>query len=311
MGADSVRQTDFTMTNEPAPAGTDTPLRLTVLFADIADSTRLYRQLGNDRALARVEGCMSQLETITHEHEGKVIKTVGDEIMCRFATPELAVQAAMRMQLDRADTGLQLCIGLQHGELIERYGDVFGDTVNVASRLTSIAKPGQILTTIKTIAELPTTMKEATRQHERVVLKGIAEEVDVVEILWQQDDAVLTMMGDTPLSTGEHTSILTLNGPDGEVVVGGELDVATFGRDPDCTIRISHPKASRHHARIEQRRNNFVLIDRSTNGTWICFDQQAPFRLRLEEAVLRGSGVISFGESPDSATAQPMRFEVA
>jgi adenylate cyclase len=302
------------MDNKSSPDGRDQSLRLTVLFADIADSTRLYQRLGNDRALQIVEHCMSRLESIASGQDGEVIKTVGDEIMCKFPTPEAAVQAAIEMQLDcpgqGGDNALQLRIGLQHGELIERYGDVFGDTVNVAARLTSIAKPRQILTTAETASELPADLQEATRQHEGVVLKGMAEEVGIAEILWQQDES-LTMMGDTELARDSHSAILTLRGPEGDLVIGRDYDVVSLGRDADCTVRITHPKASRHHARIEQRRNNFVLIDRSTNGTWVCFDLQGSFRLRLEEAVLRGSGSISFGESPDSPTAQTMRFEVA
>ncbi len=292
----------------------DEPVRLTVLFADIADSTRLYQRLGNDRALEQVERCMSRLETITREHGGDVIKTVGDEVMCKFATPENAVRAAMQMQQERPakseSASLQLRIGLQHGDIIERYGDVFGDTVNVASRLTSIAKPGQILTTVETMSELPADMREAARQHEGVLLKGIAKVVHVSEILWQDDDA-LTMMGEKRPTAEVRPSMLKLSGPEGEVVIGPDLHVATLGRDPGCTIQINHPKASRNHARIEHRHDNFVLIDRSTNGTWVCFDSQTPFRLRLEEAVLRGSGSISFGEAPDSPNAEAMRFEVA
>ncbi len=292
----------------------DEPARLTVLFADIADSTRLYQQLGNDLALEKVERCMSRLDAISREHDGDVIKTVGDEIMCKFATPEDAVLAAVRMQQERPDqdetTNLQLRIGLQHGEIIERYGDVFGDTVNVASRLTSIAKPGQILTTVETMSELPTGLREKTRQHEGVVLKGIAHEVGISEVLWQDDDA-LTQMGDNPAFSSDNPPTLKLTSPVGEVILGLDVQAATLGRDPGCTIQVDHPKASRNHARIEHRRDNFVLVDKSTNGTWICFDLQAPFRLRLEEAVLRGNGSISVGEAPDSPTAQVIRFEVA
>jgi class 3 adenylate cyclase len=302
------------MASQSTTDQTDNPVQLTVLFADVADSTRLYQELGNRRALEKVERCMSRLDKITREQGGDVIKTVGDEIMCKFATPEDAVIAATRMQQERLDPSdsvpLKLRIGLQHGDIIERYGDVFGDTVNVASRLTSIAKPGQILTTVETMSQLPASMREAARQHERVVLKGIAREVIVSEVLWKQDDA-LTMMGDAQLSPETRPATLKLTGPDGDVIVGDDLDIITLGRDPGCTVRINHPKASRNHARIEQRVDKFVLIDSSTNGTWVCFDSQSPFRLRLEQAVLRGSGSISFGEAPGSPTAQAMRFEVA
>jgi class 3 adenylate cyclase len=269
------------------------PARLTVLFADIADSTRLYQQLGNDLALEKVERCMSRLDTISREHDGDVIKTVGDEIMCKFAKPEDAVLAAVRMQQERPDqdetSNLQLRIGLQHGDIIERYGDVFGDTVNVASRLTSIAKPGQILTTVETMSELPARLREKTRQHERVVLKGIAHEVGISEVLWQEDEA-LTQAGDALATFSDNPPKLKLSGPGGEVLLGLDVHVATLGRDAGCTIQVDHPKASRNHARIEQRRDNFVLVDKSTNGTWVCFDLQAPFRLRLEEAVRRAAG---------------------
>ena len=129
------------MADQTTPDNHEEPARLTVLFADIADSTRLYQELGNDLALEKVEGCMSRLDAISREHDGDVIKTVGDEIMCKFATPEDAVLAAVRMQQERPDkdkeTNLQLRIGLQHGEIIERYGDVLALEGNRAVVLTA------------------------------------------------------------------------------------------------------------------------------------------------------------------------------
>lgn len=91
----------------------------TVLFADIANSARLYEQLGDARALALVTGCLQIVETATAAQQGRIIKTIGDEVMGCFALPGQAV-AAMRVSncgatsscwSTRAPTALISCRG--------------------------------------------------------------------------------------------------------------------------------------------------------------------------------------------------------
>ena len=72
---------------------------------------------------------------------------------------------------------------------------------------------------------------------------------------------------------------------------------------------IADRRASRTHARIERRRDKFVLIDQSTNGTYVTFDGEAEFALKREEVILRGKGRICFGHAFD-AGAEIVEFAV-
>ena len=70
---------------------------LTILFADISGSTRLYEILGDAPARAKVASCLQLLTDVTERHGGTVIKTIGDEIMCTFPNAEVSVGAACEM----------------------------------------------------------------------------------------------------------------------------------------------------------------------------------------------------------------------
>ncbi|MBN8295004.1 guanylate cyclase, partial [Rhodobacter sp. NTK016B] len=63
----------------------------------IAGSTRLYEQLGDVQALALVSACLEKINVTVHAHQGKVVKTIGDEVMCAFALPDHAASAAVGM----------------------------------------------------------------------------------------------------------------------------------------------------------------------------------------------------------------------
>ena len=70
---------------------------MAVLFADISGSTRLYEQLGDARAFATIDNCLDMLRRLTVAHQGRVIKTIGDEIMAVFPDASSAVLASSEM----------------------------------------------------------------------------------------------------------------------------------------------------------------------------------------------------------------------
>ena len=80
-----------------------------------------------------------------------------------------------------------------------------------------------------------------------------------------------------------------------EIILGPEKPVLTMGRDIKCDLVIKNPHASRNHCRIELRRNVFMLVDKSTNGTHVGPDAEPSFLLKGGEFVLRGRGCLSFG----------------
>src|ERR1700759_5648311 len=117
-----------------------------VLFADIAGSTSLYEVLGDARAKAMIDEALAVMKAVTAQQQGRVIKTIGDEVMCVFDTPDRGFIAASDMQaridgLPVADGAKRkIRVGFHAGPVIEEHGDVFGDTVNTAARMAGLAK---------------------------------------------------------------------------------------------------------------------------------------------------------------------------
>ena len=83
---------------------------------------------------------------------------------------------------------------------------------------------------------------------------------------------------------------------------------ATFGRDASCDFVIEHQRTSRSHAVVELRFDKFFIVDHSSNGTWVSIGNESPMVLRREELILRGSGVLTFGRTPDDAEAARVEF---
>jgi class 3 adenylate cyclase len=288
---------------------------LCVLFADISGSSRLYEKLGDAEALHAVERCLNRMERAATAAKGRVVKTQGDELMVVFESAEAAAHAAIEIQR-RVDalppvSGVTLAIrlGFHYGPAMEEDGDVVGDTVNLASRLASLARPGQSLTTAETAALLPADLRERTRTIEALTVKGEDEMVNVFEILWAPGDEESATKFSAPPAVHAETRMRLRYG-DQEVWLGDDRPSATFGRDPHADVVTQDSRASRNHGRIERRYDKYVLIDQSTNGTYVSFLGDIEFALRREEAILSGSCHISFGHATDGDKGELLEFEV-
>lgn len=274
---------------------------LCVLFADVTDSTRLYEKLGDKEAKYAVERCLNRMTRATEQFKGRVVKTIGDEVMALFDSAEAGMNAACSMQQKVADLpplrGIKLAIrvGFHFGSTIEEAGDVFGDTINTAARMVGLAKAGQIITTSDTVAALPALLRQSTREIDTLPVKGKAEDVRVCEVIWQESEDIT--MKSASVAPAPIAALLTLRHGGDEMKLDAGHDVLSFGRNAACDIVINDRRASRTHARIERRRDKFVLIDQSTNGTYVTFDGEAELALKREEVILRGKGQISFGHA--------------
>ena len=273
---------------------------LVVLFADITASTKIYETLGNAEAQFTIDRCLGIVKRICEDGGGRVVKTIGDEVMASFPVADLAAQAAIEIQLNmskqRTSSGapIALHIGFHSGPAIEDAGDVFGDCVNVASRLTEFAKGGQIFTSAHTVAELSPAMKKRTRDQDAHTLKGKDEDISLYELTWQESEDEMTMMSARKAMAAANVK---LRHGTRDIELGAGHSVLTLGRDQQNDVMIADRKASRLHARIERRRDKFVLVDHSSNGTYVTVEGEPELTLRREELVLRGRGRVSFGHA--------------
>jgi class 3 adenylate cyclase len=283
-----------------------------VLFVDISGSTRLYEELGDAQALARVERCLRLLQRTADELRGRVVKTTGDGLMCAFTEPEAALQAARVMQvrvLEQTALGgpaLGIHVGCHYGGVMESAGDLYGDSVNVAARVAGLAKVGQIITTSEAVGRLSGPVAEKVRLLDRATVKGKREPIEIYEFVWQ-DSEELTTLGTR--FAEDRVARLRLGFGERELWFDGAGGGAvTIGRDASCDIVIGDRKTSRQHASIEKRRDKFVLADHSSNGTFVAIAEEPEVCLRREEVMLRARGRIGLGHRTTDAEATVVAF---
>lgn len=148
----------------------------TVGFADIAGFTRLVRLLDDDELAAMVESFETGAADVVAARGARLVKTLGDEVMFVTDDADGAVRIASGMHglgRDRRSSALHLRIGLATGRLVSVMGDYYGDTVNRASRLTAIAKPGETLMDPATEQALTKDSSYVVRHRRPRALRGL------------------------------------------------------------------------------------------------------------------------------------------
>lgn len=144
-------------------------------FADLVSFTRLVRRL-SERELARVVQRFEALASdVVTAHGGRVIKTVGDEVLfvARGAAPAAAIALDLVEAMAEDDLLPDVRVGMASGQVVSRLGDVFGITVNRASRLTAVARPRTVLVDDAMAASLASTSGFETSPLSRRTLRGI------------------------------------------------------------------------------------------------------------------------------------------
>ncbi len=283
-----------------------------IMFVDVEGSTKLYEKNGDQKAQQIIERCLNIASETIKEAGGTIIKYIGDEVMCRFDDEDAAVEAACNIQelLEQctgAETLPSVRIGLHHGMAIEKEGDVFGDAVNVAARVTAIAKGKQIITTHDTVLNLSPKHILMIREFDKTPIKGKEEELTIYEVLWQPENA-------TRMHTAIHDNkdgaalLLTMYYNGNEYNIKANEPGFRIGRDENCDLSVNSGYSSRVHAHIEYRRGKFVLVDESTNGTYVNMGKKQDIYLRREEVPLVGIGMIGLGESADINSKHVIRY---
>jgi len=283
------------------------PTEAAVLFADVSGSTKLYETAGDAVAHAAIERCVNLMREKTVQATGKVIKTIGDEVMSSFPTADAAADAAIEMQSAIAElppvgtTKIGIRIGFNFGPVVERDGDIFGDAVNLAARLSHVATKDQIITARDTVMRMSPMLKSSTRAITTIQVKGKAEEIQVYELIWQQSEDMTTLASTKSIFKPKKTT-LRLKVQGNEVVLSAEKPAVALGRDASADVVVKERMASRAHGKIERRLDKFILTDHSANGTYVTIEGDREIILRREEFTLRGHGWIAFGQPRATAS---------
>jgi adenylate cyclase len=125
------------------PVPTDPPA---IVFADISGFTQLTEEGGDVLAVDQAAVLSELALTLTDRHRGRLVKQLGDGVMLAFTDRRAAIGAAVGLRAAAAEKRLPaLHIGISSGPVIERDGDYFGRTVNLASRLSGVAGPDEIV----------------------------------------------------------------------------------------------------------------------------------------------------------------------
>jgi adenylate cyclase len=118
----------------------------TVGFADLVGFTSLTRGMERDALLSLVDRFDAEARLRVTRGGGRVVKTIGDEVMFLVSDAHAAAGIAVDLlEIENIEGLPPIRVGLAHGDVLQRHGDVFGEVVNIAARLVSLARPGTVL----------------------------------------------------------------------------------------------------------------------------------------------------------------------
>lgn len=282
---------------------------LTIAFVDLTGSVSVFETLGNDRAAKAVTKLTQWIGSVGQEHGGKVVKMLGDGVLLSFTNNRHAVECVSQIQQEHAMRVLQwpnrlkllMQIGMARGQVVQVDGDCFGDAVNVASRLSDLAGPEQILATDSVTRKLGSRSGVRSRSLGPIRIKGRLEPCEVFRIEWQTEMAseFLTLPSDLHAVGRQKESVfggIELGWLDASVAFNLTDLPIKIGRVPEADFIVNDPRVSRMHATIDIRSGNYLLSDVSSYGTWVRFaGGDNIIMLRRQECLLHSDGEIAMG----------------
>jgi hypothetical protein len=175
----------------------------------------------------------------------------------------------------------------------------------MTSRLIEEAQKEQIVTSRDTAAVLGHSYRSRMRTVRPSQALDPVSSLGLCEFVWRVNENT-TRLGPTLPKPPRHETLRLQYGIT-EVIAKGEHNPVSLGRDFQCAVIILDDLASRRHCTIEQRAGEFVLIDHSTNGTYVTEDGEAEVRLQQASVTLRKHGWLAFGQ-PRARTDQVVEY---
>jgi class 3 adenylate cyclase len=292
-------------------------LEVAILFADVVGSTQLYDKFGDTKASETVALCLDVMKDATHNYNGTVIKTIGDEVMSTFTTVDDAMGAAVMMQSRISTESRQggripvsIRVGCHFGPVVQEQNDIFGAAVHTANRMTSQAKSRQIVISGETVEKMSPKLQEQTRQIDVATVRGKMDEVALYELLWNPEEATSMLPTIEWENRGRNkASRMVLTVRDQTVEVSDTRKSVNIGRADDNDLVVKGNLISRIHAKVELRRGKFILVDQSTNGTFLQNVQGEETFVRRDSTELHEEGTIGLGRAEEPGGNLAIHFK--
>ena len=158
------------------------------------------------------------------------------------------------------------------------------------------------------VERLSPQWRAAVRQVDIATLRGQGGEVELYEVLWQPEDVTSMNPAIAMAGRGGPSVRLHLKIEDREFVLDEHRPRVVIGRAEDSDVVVKGNLISRLHARIEIDRHKFLLIDQSTNGTFVQTDAGDESFVRRDSLQIKGKGLIGLGKLPEPDSPQTIRF---
>jgi class 3 adenylate cyclase/pSer/pThr/pTyr-binding forkhead associated (FHA) protein len=284
-----------------------------VMFTDIKGSTAYFEKYGDVAGLVMVHQCNDMLSKIVDAHKGRVVKTIGDAIMAVFEDCAESVQASLEMQKalitfnapKPEQDHVFIRIGLNYGSGIVKSNDVFGDVVNVASRVESVAQPEQIVISDSLNQQVAPLGRFKLSHIGRYALKGKEGDRDLFEVVWRTGKphvvASHTIVESPKFALVQPKIVLQHIKKDGslgtEHEVKGQLTVGSGQAELSYP---SDPALAPQHARFSAEKGQLFVEDISGKGAYVRL--VATYTLHDGDIVMMGRQTLLFREKSDAIT---------
>lgn len=285
---------------------------ITVLFSDIRGSTAYFEKHGDVMGTVMVHQCTEVLRAqIDKAPGGKFIKTIGDAVMATFEDAAAGVSCAVAMQkalqehnkTRLANDPIKIRIGLNYGLGIVKSDDVFGDVVNVASRVESVAQADQVIISSsvhqKVTGKLPTPMNYLGK----FSLKGKEAPSELFEVVWDEVKGGQPLTSHTVLEAGPGVQLPTFKLQ--HIVPGGQAQEwsvrskpVIIGQSTGDIVFSGDMRMAPQHARLTADTGQLCVEDLSNRGIFVRL--VATHTLQSGDVVLMGTQMLKFLEHSDA-----------
>ncbi|MBL8446598.1 MAG: FHA domain-containing protein [Zoogloeaceae bacterium] len=282
---------------------------LCVLATEVIGGATLAQRLGEGEARRAVDRCVNRVGRVVESNHGLFLHAGDDRLIAGFERCDTGVQAACEM-LERVaslppNSGVRLAIhiGVHYGP-VDVGARPEGEAMDMACRLQGMARAGEALASGPAVVLL----SPATRQ-----FAGPAEERAPVGTKLDWPIYALGARGGITTSLPPASRLsqrLQVRHQQDFHVVEDHRPILLLGRELGNDVVVIDPRASRQHARIERRREGFVLVDQSTNGTFVILDGQSEQCVKRAETTLIGQGRIGCGFSANEVERDLIFFEI-